>query len=43
MADLEFKDMTDGIIGAFYQVSNTLGYGFLERVYENALSLELRE
>jgi GxxExxY protein len=34
-------DITDGIIKAFYKVYNSLGYGFLERVYENALYLEL--
>jgi GxxExxY protein len=33
---------TDRIIKAFYQVYNTLGYGFLEKVYENALCIELR-
>lgn len=43
MADLKFKDVTDGIISAFYHVNNTLGYGFLEKVYENALSHELRQ
>ncbi len=34
-------DITDKIIKAFYKVYNSLGYGFLERVYENALCLEL--
>jgi GxxExxY protein len=34
-------DVTDGIIKAFYKVYNSLGYGFLERVYENALLIEL--
>jgi GxxExxY protein len=29
------------IIGSFYDVYNNLGYGFLEKVYENALFLEL--
>lgn len=43
MADLKFKDVTDGIISAFYYVNNALGYGFLEKVYENALSYELRQ
>jgi GxxExxY protein len=33
--------MTDKIINAFYKVYNTLGYGFLEKVYENALVIEL--
>src|ERR1700733_4568814 len=31
------------IIGRAFVVSNTLGAGFLEKVYENALTLELRE
>lgn len=31
----------DEILKAFYKVYNTLGYGFLERVYQNALYLEL--
>jgi len=34
-------ELTDGIIKAFYQVYNTLGYGFLEKVYGNALYIEL--
>ena len=33
--------LTDKIIKAYYKVYNTLGYGFLEKVYENALFLEL--
>jgi len=32
---------TEKIIKAFYKVYNTLGYGFLEKVYENALFIEL--
>lgn len=35
------KELTDKIIRAFYKVYNTLGYGFLEKVYENALKIEL--
>jgi GxxExxY protein len=35
-------DVTDQIIKAFYHVYNTLGYGFLEKVYENALATALR-
>ena len=30
------NELTDKIIRAFFQVYNTLGYGFLEKVYENA-------
>ncbi len=40
-ADFLFKEETDRIIGAFYKVYRTLGYGFLERVYQNALYYEL--
>ena len=36
-------DLTDKIIGAFYNTYGTLGYGFLEKVYENAMVIELRE
>ena len=36
------SEITDKIISAFYKVYNTLGFGFLEKVYENALALELR-
>ncbi|MDR0659131.1 MAG: GxxExxY protein [Mediterranea sp.] len=35
------EDLTGGIIGAFYEVYNSLGYGFLEQVYQNALYKEL--
>ncbi len=36
-------ELTEKIIGCAYRVSNTLGCGFLEKVYENALAYELRE
>ena len=36
-------DITDKIIGCFYKVYNGLGYGFLEKVYENALMIELQQ
>jgi len=35
------RELTDAIICCFYTVYNTLGFGFLEKVYENALLLEL--
>jgi len=35
------EQVTDAIIKAFYAVYNTLGYGFLEKIYENALTHEL--
>ena len=39
--DYLYKEETDKIISAFYEVHNSLGYGFLERVYQNALYHEL--
>jgi GxxExxY protein len=41
--ELLHKDITDKIIKAFYKVYNELGYGFLEKVYQNALVIELIE
>jgi GxxExxY protein len=41
--DYMHSDLTDKIINAFYKVYNQLGYGFLEKVYENALAIELRK
>lgn len=39
--NFKYTDVTKEIIGAFYTVYNSLGHGFLERVYENALFIEL--
>lgn len=39
--DILHRELTDRIINAFYDVYNHLGYGFLEKVYERALCLEL--
>lgn len=36
-------ELSGKLIGAAYAVSNTLGCGFAEKVYENALVIELRE
>lgn len=35
--------ITENVIGCAFTVANTLGSGFLEKVYENALAHELRE
>jgi GxxExxY protein len=35
------KELSYEIVGAFYTVYNALGYGFLESVYANALSVKL--
>jgi GxxExxY protein len=37
------EDLTNKIICSFYNVYNRLGYGFLEKVYENALAIELEK
>lgn len=37
------SDITSRIIKAYYTVFNKMGYGFLEKVYENALLVELRK
>lgn len=37
------EHVTEKIIGCSYDVANTLGCGFLEKVYENALAHELRK
>ncbi len=39
---LEINDLTYKINGAIYEVNRVLGSGFLEKVYENALLIELR-
>jgi PD-(D/E)XK nuclease superfamily len=40
---LELDELTEKIIGGAFAVSNTLGCGFLEKVYDNALAHELRK
>jgi GxxExxY protein len=40
---LELDRLTEKIISCCYQVANTLGAGFLEKVYENALAHELKK
>jgi GxxExxY protein len=41
--DLKYKELTEKIIKIFYKVYNKLGYGFLEKVYENAMMIEFRK
>ena len=40
--ELLHQDLTDKIIKTFYDVYNELGYGFLEKVYQNSMFLELK-
>jgi GxxExxY protein len=37
-----FDSLTERVLGAVFEVSNTLGVGFLEKVYQRALLTELR-
>lgn len=39
--DRRLDDLTEKVIGAAFAVSNSLGHGFLEKVYKNALVEEL--
>ena len=39
---LLYEDITEKIIAAFFAVNNELGHGFLEKIYENALIIELQ-
>ena len=43
MSELLHRELTSKILKVFYLVYNELGYGFLERVYQNALFYELEE
>ena len=40
---MKHEDVTEAIIGAFFEVYNSFGYGFLEKVYENALCVEFKQ
>jgi len=40
--DFKHKALSEKIIGIFYKVYNELGYGFLEKVYENAMMIDFR-
>jgi GxxExxY protein len=41
--DSKHKTLTAAIISIFYKVYNKLGYGFLEKVYENAMMFEFKK
>jgi GxxExxY protein len=42
LKDIKYKELTEKIIKIFYKVYNKLGYGFLEKIYENAMMIEFR-
>lgn len=41
--DYKYTEITEKIIGAAYKVYNTLGFGFLEKIYEKALVIEMKK
>jgi GxxExxY protein len=40
--ELPHADITEQVIGAAFEVYKVLGYGFLEKVYQRAMQVELR-
>lgn len=41
--DIKYKELTEKIIKIFYRVYNKLGYGFPEKVYENAMMIDFEQ
>ncbi|MBW1863872.1 MAG: GxxExxY protein [Deltaproteobacteria bacterium] len=41
--DFKYQELTEKIIEIFYRAYNKLGYGFLEKVYENAMIIEFEK
>ena len=41
--DLKYTKLTEHVIKIFYRVYNSLGYGFLEKVFENAMVYEFKK
>lgn len=42
MTEFLHKEISEAILKVFYEVYNELGYGFIEKVYQNAMYLELK-
>ncbi len=40
---MEYKELTEKVIGCAYRVYNKMGFGFLESIYEKCLLIELRK
>ena len=40
--DYSLQPITEQLIGAAYEVHNVLGFGFLEKVYQRAMQVELQ-
>ncbi|AOZ98934.1 MULTISPECIES: GxxExxY protein [Flavobacterium] len=43
MSELLHKNITDDILKVYFDIYNHLGYGFLEKVYQNAMYFELQK
>jgi GxxExxY protein len=43
MKNFPHQELTKSIIGLYYDVYNELGYGFMEKVYHNAMLIELKK
>ena len=43
LTTIKHQEITDKVIKIFYKVYGQLGYGFLEKVYENAMMIELKK
>jgi len=41
--ELLYQQLTDSILRTFFEVYHELGYGFLEKVYQNSMYLELKQ
>ena len=41
--DFKYIELTEKIIEIYYRVYNKLGYGFLEKIYENAMMIEFKK
>lgn len=41
--DVKYKELSEKIIKVFYKVYNQLGYGFLEKIYEKAMMIDLKQ
>ena len=42
MKNFPHQELTKSLIGIYYDVYNELGYGFLEKVYQNSMVIELK-
>ena len=42
MSEFLHQELSNKVVGCFFHVYNTLGYGFLEKVYENAMLKKFR-